>query len=483
MGWQGTMIPGAILAYLVLLSLIGLWSARNSLVSTDFYLAGRRLGLLTTVLATMASIMSGFVFVGGPGLFYSVGLGSFWIVVSASFTGAMMCWLIARPLHRMATETRCLTIPDVILVRYGCRFSSGFAAVGILLGVIGYLATQLLALGVVLAGVLGTSLWVGILAGAFVLVFYTTAGGMAAAVYTDLLQGAVMLVSTSVIFGYAVVAGGGFSGVSTIILEHTPDLLSPWGLVGPIGCLGWFFLFAVGSLGQPHVVHKMMMVRDLRLLKHFPWILAVSMTICSLVWLGVGLSVKSLVLGGTLAPLAHPDEAITSFLHTLAPSWLAALAYAGIVSAIMSTADSFANIGSAVLARDLPRVFGRASEPTVTRSRIFSVVVFVLALTFALSVKGLVAYVGILGFGIFAAALTPLLSVGLNWTAATAWSARASLTVGTGVAVTGEIMSRLGAYTLEIPPTCLALLLSFIAFLGLGLSCRSDGPSRSVRSV
>jgi len=470
------MIAGAIVAYLALLSLIGVWSARRSRRSSDFYLAGRRLGLLTAALATMASIMSGFVFVGGPGLFYSVGLGSFWIVISASFTGAMMCWLLARPLHTMAADAGCLTIPDVILVRYGCRFSSGFAAVAILLGVLGYLATQLLALGIVLAGVLGTSIWLGILLGAFVLVLYTTAGGMVAAVYTDVVQGGVMLVSTSVIFGYALSAGGGFDGMSAVILSQAPELLSPWGLVGPVTCLGWFSLFALGSLGQPHVVHKMMMIRDVRLLKHFPWILAVCMTVCSLVWLGVGLSVKSLVFQGDLPALAHPDDAIISFLHARAPAWLGALAYAGIVSAIMSTADSFSNIGAGVLARDLPRVLGRQGEPTVQRSRTFSVLVFTFALIFALSVKGLVAYAGILGFGIFAAALTPLLAVGLNWPAANFWSARASLIAGTVAAVAGEAMSRLGLYPLQIPPACLALLLSFIVFLGIGLMPKRCAP-------
>jgi len=472
------MTPAIILSYLVLLSLIGLWTLRRSRASSDFFLAGRRLGLFTSVLATLASIMSGFVFVGGPGLFYTVGLGSFWIVISASFTGAMMCWLLARPLNKLATDSECLTIPDVILVRYGCRFSSGFAGLGILLGVVGYLATQLLALGLVLAAVCGTSTWFGILAGGLVLVLYTTAGGMVAAVYTDVVQGALMLVATSTIFTYALGAGGGISRISERILDHAPEVLSPWGLVGPIGCLGWFLLFALGSLGQPHVVHKFMMVRDLRLLKHFPWILAISMTVCSLVWLGVGLCMKSLVLGGTIGPLVHPDDAVTTFLERLAPGWLSALAYAGIVSAIMSTADSFSNIGAGVLARDLPRVFGRHSAPTVQTSRVWSVVVFALALAFALSVRGLVAYAGILGFGIFAAALTPLLAVGLNWPTATAWSARASLVVGTSAAIGGEVASRLNLYPFQLPPACLALVLSFIVFLSVGLA-RKQTESRA----
>ncbi|RPI27120.1 MAG: hypothetical protein EHM61_09555 [Acidobacteria bacterium] len=470
------MIPAAIVAYLIFLAAVGLWTTRRNRGPSDFYLAGRRLGLLTTVLATMSSIMSGFVFVGGPGLFYAVGLGSFWIVISASFTGAMMCWLLARPLHRMAAEAGCLTIPDVILARYGCRVSSGFAAVAILLGVVGYLATQLMAMGVILATVLDTSIWVGILAGTLVLALYTTAGGMVAAIYTDVVQGAVMLIATSLIFAFAVGTGGGVHDISATIQSELPEVLGPWGLAGPVTCLAWFFLFAVGSLGQPHVAHKMMMVRDLKALRHFPWILAVSMIACSLVWLGVGSSVKSLVLGGTLAPLAHPDEAVTVFLERFAPEWLKALAYAGIVSAIMSTGDSFANVGAAVLARDVHRSLGRQPRDTVAYGRLFSIVLFGLALIFANSVKGLVAYAGILGFGLFAAALTPLLAIGLNWPRATAASARASLLVGTISAITGETVSRLGYYQLAIPPACLALVLSLIAFLvvGLGRKRHSD---------
>ncbi|HXK61404.1 MAG TPA: hypothetical protein PLP42_16075 [Acidobacteriota bacterium] len=463
------MIPGTIVAYLALLTAIGAWSVRRNRRSSDFFLAGRRLGLLTAVLATMSSIMSGFVFVGGPGLFYTVGLGSFWIVVSASFTGAMMCWLLARPLHDMAANRGCLTIPDVILARYGCRFSSGFAAFGMLLGVIGYLATQLLALGVILAAVLNTSIWTGILVGALVLAIYTTAGGMVAAIYTDLIQGALMLTATVFVFRYAVVGAGGVSSLSATILGEMPEILSPWGMAGPVTCLGWFFLFAVGSLGQPHVVHKLMMLPDLKVLKHFPWILAISMILCSLVWLGVGSSVKSLVLGGRLAPLAHPDESVTTFLRHLAPTWLEALGYAGIVSATMSTADSFVSVGAGVLARDLFRSLGRQPASSLAVARVFSILLFGIALALAFTLKGLVAYVGVLGFGLFAAALTPLLAIGLNWPDAGAWPARISLVVGTVAAVGGEILNRLGHYPLDIPPACVALLLSLVTFLAVGL--------------
>ena len=406
------MIFGAALAYLVFLLVIGFWSLRRTHDTRDFFLAGGRLGLIPAALATMASIMSGFVFVGGPGLFYSLGLSSFWITISSSFTGAMMCWILARPLKQLASRKDCVTIPDVIFFRYGCRFSSGLAGIGILIGVVGYLATQMQALGVILASMLSVSFDKAILLGIGVLIFYTVAGGMLASVYTDMLQGVIMLWATTLVFFFALQAGGGMEGISRTLLERQPAFLHPWGLIGPLGALSWFFVFAVGSLGQPHVVHKFMMVRDVRVLKYFPLILALAMMVCGLIWLGVGLAVKSLVLKGTLVPLRNPDQAITVFLGKFTPAWLVALAYVGILSAIMSTADTFANVGAAVLTRDLPRATGRAFKNQVAWGRFFSLLLFILAFLFANRMGGLVAYLGIFGFGTFAATLTPSLALG-----------------------------------------------------------------------
>jgi Na+/proline symporter len=465
------MITAAVLAYLALLTAIGVWTARQNRKASDFFLAGRRLGLIAAVLATMASIMSGFVFVGGPGLFYTVGLGSFWIVISSSFTGAMMAWLLARPLHRRAAEG-CLTIPDLILSRYGCRFTSGCAGIAILLGVIGYLATQLLALGVILSAVLGVPGWLGLAAGVLVLAFYTSAGGMLAAVYTDIVQGSVMLLATLAISLAALSAGGGLGQMSDTLLSEAPEILSPWGLAGAGTCMGWFFLFAVGSLGQPHVVTKLMMIKDLRVLRHFPWILALSMIACSLVWLTVGVAVKSLVVKGTLSAPVRPDLAVTAFLDTFTPSWLKALALAGVVSAIMSTADAFANIGAGVLTRDLPRSFNRSPERQLMKGRIFSVLLIAIALLLAVSTGDLVAHLGILGFGMFAAGLTPLLAVGLNWSEAGAWSARAGVLAGVIGALGLETLDRLGLYSLAVGPSSLALMLSLLAFVTVTLGSR-----------
>ena len=466
MGRQAV-IPAIIIVYMAACTAIGLWAIRRNRDGRDFFLAGGRLGLFTTVLATMSSIMSGFVFVGGPGLFNSVGLASFWIVISSSFTGAMMCWLLAKPLHRLAREAGCLSIPDVIHARYGCRFSSAAATAAILMGVIGYLGTQLLALGILLGPVLGISLESGLLLGASVLLLYTTCGGMVAAVRTDVLQGFVMLTCAVALFCFAVNVGGGIGNMSAGILREAPSILSPWGSVGVFTAQSWFLLFAIGSLGQPHVVQKFMMVRDLSVLRHFPWILALSMMLCGLIWLGGGLVTKYLALTGQLR-FSQPDQAISTFLVGFAPSWLTGLTYAGILSAIMSTADSLTNIGSAALTRDLPAALGLRIRPRLIWARLFTILIFALAALFALYMKTFVAYLGVLAFGVFACALTPVLALGLNWERPNRWASRLSIVFGVVSCVVFEVLSRTGHYSIRLSPAALSLALSFLVFILAG---------------
>jgi Na+/proline symporter len=456
------------LLYLAVLVVIGVASARRSRTAGDYFLAGRRLGLVTAALTTMASIMSGFVFVGGPGLFYQVGLGSFWIVISSSFTGALMAWVLAKPLFRLSREGDCLTVPDIILRRFGCRVSGGLAALAILLGAVGYLATQLEALTVVLSSATTVAPGVAVLLGVGILVFYSSAGGMRAGVQTDVLQGVVMLGVAVAVLHYALQRGGGLEGLSLTFARYRPEMLSPWGTVGMVGALSWFFLFALGALGQPHVVNRFMMVRSPQVLRYFPLILAGSMIVCGMIWLGAGAAVRALVLRGELAELGRPDEAIVVFLREVAPPWLGPLAYVGIVAAIMSTADSFVNVGAAAVSRDLPKALGLRVVREVRWGRLASLGIFAAAGLLAFRWRSLVAYLGILSFAGFAAALTPILALGLNWPEAGRAAARGSLGVGLGLGVGLEALNRAGAYPFEASPGFVALAASTLAFLILG---------------
>jgi SSS family transporter len=440
------------LLYLAVCTALGVWSLRRTRNARDFWIAGQGLGVFVTGLATMAAAFSGFVFLGGPGLTYRIGLSSLFINLSIGFTPALLVWVVAKRLRLLAEVREVYTIPDAVLARYGSRSASGAAAVAILVGTIGYLGAQLLALGTLIEAVLGLraslgawSLAVAVVAGLAVLLFYAVAGGMIAGVYTDVFQGALMMLAAVAVFVYAMAAGGGWGAVVHSIAgseRFGRQFLEPLGKTPALTALGFFFVFGIGVLGQPHMLHKFLMIRDPRRLKWLPLILGSSQVLCLLIWLGIGLVVPALVAQGKLPPLDKPDDAAPAFLLGFVPEPLAGFAVVAILSAIMSTADSFMSLGAAVFVRDLPRAFGRRVENELLWGRIATVVVTIAAAVLALLYNDLIALLGTFSFGTFGAALVPALAVGLNWKRVTAVAATASIATGTALNLVLEFLAR-----------------------------------------
>ena len=424
---------------------LGVWALRRTRSAHDFWVARQGLGVVVTGLATMAAAFSGFVFLGGPGLTYRIGLSSLFINLSIGFTPTLLAWTLAKRLRLLAEVREVYTIPDAVLARYGSRGTSGAAAVAVLVGTIGYLGAQLLAMGTLLTAVLGLSLPAAVGLGLAVLLFYSVAGGMMAGVYTDVFQGSLMILAAVAVFACAMSAGGGFGQVVRSIAvspRFGRTFLEPLGSTPALTALGFFFVFGIGVLGQPHMLNKFYMIRDPRQLKWLPLVLGSSQTLCLLIWLGIGLAVPALVAQGKLAPLARPDDAAPAFLLGFTPEPLAGLAVAAILAAIMSTADSFMNLGAAVLVRDLPRALGRRVDRELFWGRLATAGVAVAAAALALGYDDLIALLGTFAFGTFGAALAPALAVGLNWKRVTAAAATASIVTGTALNLLLEFLAR-----------------------------------------
>ncbi|HEX3125898.1 MAG TPA: hypothetical protein VH394_01065 [Thermoanaerobaculia bacterium] len=474
------------LLYLAASVAIGIWSLRRTRDSRDFWIAGQGLGVVVTGIATMAAAFSGFVFVGGPGLTYRIGLSSLFINVSIGFTATLLGWSLAKRLRLLAEVREVYTVPDAILCRYRSRAASGSAAVAVLIGTVGYLGAQLLALGTVLKSALGLESWgLAVALGAAVLLFYSTAGGMVAGVWTDVFQGALMLLAAVAVFLYAMEAGGGFGEIARSISHSETfgrQFLEPFGRTPVLMPLGFFFVFGIGVLGQPHMLHKFFMLRDPRRLKWLPLILGGSQIVCLLIWLGLGLAVPALVAQGKLPPLDKPDDAAPLFLLHFAPELLAGVAVAAILAAIMSTADSFTNLGAAALVRDLPKALGRTVKKELLWGRIATVGVTLAAAVTAYLYNDLIALLGTFSFGTFGAALAPALAVGLNWRRVTAKAATASIVTGTAVNLVLELVGR-HALPPGVLPAAVSLAASFVVLLVATWLTREEPLDEDVQAV
>ncbi len=493
-----TLILTIIVAYLVVCLGIGLWTARRTRTAADFFIAGKRVNVWIFGIAAFSTTMSGFGFVGGPGLVYRYGTSSFWICVPAAL-GFVVSWLLVSKRLRVFAEVfDLMTLPEAIGVRYGSRACSLAASLVILLGVVGYLGTQILAFGTVAGDFFGLNATTAILCGMAVILVYSVAGGIIASLYTDLFQGAVMIVASIALFSIAMitVGGGSFTAApgritDALLASDTPEAIGPWGLAGPMLCLSWFFVFSLGGSGQPHVITKSFMVRHLGSLRPGLLIAAVSYTLCMLLWIGVGFAMKYLVVTGQQPALADPDHAAPRFLLDHTPPWLAGVVFAGLFAAIMSTADAFLNLGAALFVRDIPRaLFGRMPENELRAARIATGFVAVAATVFALAgADSLVAVLGIFSWGTFAAALVPAVAIGFNWKRATWPAALAAMTTGAGLHILLEVLRRTPSeeplYRLPngVDAGAVSLLASIVVFVVVSFATRARELPARVRDA
>ncbi|MHB8838868.1 MAG: sodium:solute symporter family transporter, partial [Gemmatimonadaceae bacterium] len=309
---------------------------------------------------------------------------------------------------------------------------------------------------------------------------YTAAGGILAGVYTDLFEGLVKAVASVTVFYFVLRAGGGLDGISRAIMAVDATFLGPWGKMPALSALSLFFVFGIGALGQPHVAHKFYMLRDPRQLKWYPLLMSAAMGLTLLLYVGVGLVMRAKVSGGAIPPLPRADDATPAFVLGFTPGVVAGLVFAGVIAAGMSTVNSFMNIGAAAMTHDLPRALGRRVGDELRWGRAWTVVLSLAAVVLAQLPGTVVAFLGIFGFGLFAATLVPSLAIGLNWQGATREGAVASIATGLVLTLLLETLAFFKVFSLPAGVTIsgLSLLLSLLVFFAVSWVTRARAASQ-----
>jgi Na+/proline symporter len=344
--------------------------------------------------------------------------------------------------------------------------------------VIGYVATNLLALGLVIDAIFSTGLTTGIWLGTGVILAYSVAGGILAGIYTDVFQGTVMALASAIVFAFALRSGGGMSRISHTVMAADASFLGPWGTIGPLAAISFFFVFSVGSLGQPHVVHKFYMLRDPRQLKWYPLLLTIALAVAQLLYVSVGISMRALVAAGSLPPLVKADQATPTFLLHYTPALVAGLVFSGVAAAIMATVNSFMSVGAAALTHDLPIAVGRRVRDELWWGRASTVALALVAAAVAQASGTLVAFLGIFGWGLFGSTIVPALAIGLNWEGATRAGAIASIATGLVVTLAGETLGYFKLYGLPagVSVSAMSLVASLVVFFVVSWATRVETP-------
>lgn len=420
------MLLFSIIVYLIITVMIGYWASRRVKTSGDFMLAGRSLPLLLSSSALFATWFGSETVFGASSEFLKGGL---YAVIEDPF-GAALCLVLfglffARKLYSM----NLLTLGDFFKVRFGKR-TELVASVFIVPSYVGYIAAQLLAMGLILNVVTGMAVWQGVVISALVVTFYTYVGGMWAISITDFIQSIIIVGGLVVLaVNLAIKAGG----VSVILNETPPDtfrFLPKADFKEIIVYLGAWSVLGLGSIPSQDVFQRVMSSGTIKTAVRSCYIAAAMYLTIALLPLFISLCVKHLYPEFALgdAQLALPSMVLS---HATLPVQI--LFFGSLLSAIMSTTSSAILAPAAIFSENLvkPLAKGRLTDKQllmVTRISVlgFSVLATIMA-TIRSNIYELVGESSVLSL----VSLFAPMVFGIYWKRSSATGALLSMVLGT----------------------------------------------------
>ena len=113
----------ALVAYALVMTLIGVISYGKSKTLDGFLIGGRKIGAWSTAFAYGTTYFSAVVFVGYAGQHgWNIGLGAIWIGVGNAVLGCLLSWLLfANKTRKMTKKLGARTMPDYFEKRYNSK--------------------------------------------------------------------------------------------------------------------------------------------------------------------------------------------------------------------------------------------------------------------------------------------------------------------------------------------------------------------------
>ncbi len=321
--------------------------------SGDFMLAGRSLPILLSASALFATWFGSETVFGASSEFLRGGL---FAVIEDPF-GAALCLVLfglffARKLYNM----NLLTLGDFFEARFGKRtelVASAFLAPPYA----GYIAAQLVAMGLILQVVAGLELWHGVVISALVVTFYTYIGGMWAISITDFFQSIVIIIGLVVLAVVLTVKAGGVMTVLQEVPESNFKFLPEANGKEIVTWLAAWSVLGLGSIPSQDVFQRAMSSGSANTAVRSCYIAAALYLTVAMLPLFISLCTKHLYPGqADDAQLALPNMVMA---HT--GIFVQVLFFGSLLSAIMSTTSSAILAPAAIVAENIIRPLSKKS--------------------------------------------------------------------------------------------------------------------------
>lgn len=480
-----------VVLYLVAMLAFGFWGRSRTKNSSDYLVAGRRLGYFLYTGTMAAVVLGGASTVGGVGLGYKMGLSGMWLVIAIGVGVLLLSLLFAGTIQKL----RVYSVSEMLELRYGHK-ATGASSIVMLAYTIFLSVTSTGAYATVLHVLLGWDRWLCIVVGGAVVLVYSVIGGMWSITLADQVQFVIKTIGIFVLMlPFTLAKAGGFSGVKERLGDEYFHLVGNKDL-GADGqtILTWFVIYTLGMLIGQDIWQRVFTARTPQVARWGGTAAGIYCILYGAAGAVIGMAAHAALGDGIKAK----DDVYAEVADKILPIGVGGLVLAAAVAAMMSTASG-ALIAAATVARNdvVPMVSDKRkatgedagdphSEANIRANRVWVLglgvlIILIAALMSSLGKGDIVVASLTIAYDILVGGLLVAILGGFVWKRANGQGAAAAMIVGTVVTLGTMVVyaNKLGkpmAGILANEPIYFGLGASLVTFIIVSLATKPVRP-------
>ena len=461
-----------IFAYLLGMLGIGLYFTRKVKTSSDFFVAGRTLGPVVLMATVCASIIGGSALIGRGGYAYNGGMVAIAIALPYMIGMFIFSFFTGR-ISDIGRKYSITSIPELMEFRFG-RAAKLLAGIMIAYSMAATVGSQISATATVFS-VIGGSFGITYVAGAviasLIFIIYTVSAGLFGVVYTDLVQFFILILFVYILLPILSVHEVG--GLSALIAATPAEKFH---LNLDTNTVTLIFTNLVMTIAGAEFWQRAFAAKDRKsaLKGQFGGTAVYACTIVITLFLGLS---AALLFPNLVADYGTADYAIPVMVASILPAGLTGLTFAGLLSVMMSSADTCILVATQASINDIWRTLkpDLSDKQELRLSRIATVLISVFALVVALFFTS--AYDALMfAWTFYAAAMGLPCLAALYWKKATTPGILACMLTGLVV----SIIWKFAGQPFGIGTTIAGVVCCGIALVVVSLATCRKHPSRQV---
>jgi sodium/proline symporter len=372
----------AFVIYFFILTAMGIYFFHRT-KSVDAYMIGdRSVPYLVTAIATQASDMGSWLFIGFPAAVFLRGIPEVWSALGLACCMFLTWHYMAHKIRIETARYKSATLNDYLSKRFDDKkgLIRLISSIACLFFFTYYIAAGLVGLGLLFEAAFDITYITGLIISIITALAYTLVGGFIAVAWTDFFQGIFLLGAIVIVPLVTLLKIGVKPIITNAQLRHIPLTLfsSEQSILASVTlALGW----GLGYFGQPHILTNFMGIDNPKNIRAAKYI--------GMIWLIIGLTASvsiGIVSIGTIGNLTdHADELFVLLSTNLFPPLIAGFALCGVIAATLSTMDSHILLAGSVIGEHSTYQGYTHARSTVLLARCVSIVIALIALYIASS--------------------------------------------------------------------------------------------------